>query len=71
MDTGKHPTGDTMLYVDGSRTSFRCEECGSNVFKKVSEAEASPRYRCNGCGAEYAGEKSRAAILRRPDSVEA
>ena len=38
---------ETMLYVGGSKTSFRCD-CGVNVFRKV--VSASLKYRCNGCG---------------------
>src|SRR4051812_37245143 len=35
-----------MLYIGGSKTSYRCE-CGANVFKKVSEHI----WRCNACNA--------------------
>lgn len=38
-----------MLYVGESKTAFRCEECGANVFTKISDGS----YRCNGCGTEY------------------
>lgn len=47
---GESPSG-TMLYLNGSPTSFRCEECGANVFTEVCEN----KYRCNGCGERYTG----------------
>jgi hypothetical protein len=56
MSTATHPTGDTMLYVDGSAKAFRCD-CGANVFKKTAETESTVSYECNGCGGRYEGEK--------------
>ena len=45
------PSPDKMLYVGGSKTSFRCD-CGCNVFREIR-----PRtYRCNSCSALYRGE---------------
>lgn len=39
---------NVMIYVDGSKTPFRCE-CGANVFRQL---EGKPiYYKCNGCGA--------------------
>jgi hypothetical protein len=42
---------NVMPRVDGK--SFRCEECGANVFRR---AKGSTMYVCNGCGAKYHGE---------------
>lgn len=39
----------TMIYLDGSKTSFRCQ-CGANVF--IASGADGP-FACNGCGAEY------------------
>ena len=41
----------TMLYIGGSKRSFRCE-CGCNVFHQLSE----DRWACNACEAEYTTE---------------
>lgn len=57
MTTSGHPTDDAMLYVGGSKTSFRCEDCGANVFRKASETAQVVKYRCNGCDALYSGER--------------
>lgn len=38
-----------MIRLPGAETSYRCEECGANVFRPV-EPEV---YRCNGCGTLY------------------
>ncbi len=43
---------DKMIYLNGSKTSFRCE-CGGNVFRE----EEPGRYECNSCAASYRGEK--------------
>lgn len=45
---------DTMLYIDGSKTAYRCEECGSNVFKRSATGDHA---KCNGCHAVYEIEK--------------
>lgn len=42
-----------MVYVDGSKVSFRCS-CGCNVFHHPAEKPAA--YECNACGAWYTGE---------------
>jgi hypothetical protein len=42
-----------MPRVGGSTTGFRCLDCGSNVFTEYKEL----RYKCNGCGSKYVGEK--------------
>ena len=47
--------GDIMLYLNGSRKSFRCE-CGANVFHKV-KYQGRELFRCNGCETLYNGEK--------------
>ena len=48
---------DVMLYVAGSKHSFRCV-CGANVFRKHSETISGVcYYECNGCEALYEGEK--------------
>ena len=39
-----------MLYLQGSKTSFRCD-CTCNVFTKLSP----DRYRCNSCRTVYQG----------------
>lgn len=57
METRGHPTGDTMLYVGGSKAPYRCEECGANVFKKAAETAQAVKYKCNGCGTVYSGER--------------
>jgi hypothetical protein len=41
----------TMLFVGGSRESYRCD-CGANVFTKLG----GQRYRCNGCKVSFSGE---------------
>ena len=51
---------DVMMYVGGSKTSFRCEgdgtePCGANVFRRKEGTEN--KYECNTCGAVYTGEK--------------
>lgn len=45
-------TRNKMLYVADSKESFRCEGCGSNVFKRVQNVNKE-QYRCNGCGETY------------------
>lgn len=45
--------GDKMVYLDGSRTAFRCT-CGCNVFRKP--VGAPNKYVCNSCKARYTGE---------------
>lgn len=42
-----------ILHVVGSRISFKCEECGCNVFIEISKG----KFRCNGCLAIYAAIK--------------
>lgn len=37
---------------------FHCDECGANVFTHTGARVNELLYRCNGCGAEYAGVKS-------------
>lgn len=58
METNGQPTGDTMLYVGGSKRSFRCE-CGCNVFRKTAETAESVKYKCNSCGETYSGDRSK------------
>ena len=45
-----------MLYVNGSKTAFRCH-CGANVFRSVPPQELNGEtrtvYECNGCGDWY------------------
>lgn len=43
---------DRMIYLTGSKTSFKCE-CGCNVFKNV---DGFKKYSCNACSANYIGE---------------
>ena len=43
---------DKMLYIGGSKTSFRCG-CGCNVFRAL-KADPS-RYKCNGCRSIWKG----------------
>jgi hypothetical protein len=42
----------TLIYVDGSKTAFVCEVCGSNCFRKFKDIL---RYKCNSCGETYSG----------------
>ncbi len=42
----------TMIYLNKSKKSFRCEVCGANVFTKTGKFH----YKCNGCNASYSGE---------------
>lgn len=49
-------SANTMLYVNGSQTSFRCG-CGSNVFSKFKEPDGREYYECHGCWTIYRGEK--------------
>lgn len=53
VELEKQPV-DVMVYLPGSKTSFRCE-CGCNVFHKKDKDEN--RFICNACYAEYVGEK--------------
>lgn len=46
------PTIDRMLFIGGSKTSFRCD-CGGNVFKQFERN----RFRCNSCGATYTADE--------------
>lgn len=63
----------SMLYVDGSKTSFRCE-CGANVFTHIPPAQvmvelgytkpATVQYfECNGCRTWWAGEDGEFEIV--------
>lgn len=50
-------TDAKMLYVGGSKTSFRCE-CGCNIFHSFKVRKGlhrEERYECNACGQVYAG----------------
>ena len=42
-----------MPKVDGK--SFRCPDCGCNVFSKLGVRGGDILYRCNGCGGRWAG----------------
>lgn len=42
---------NAMVYVDGSKRSFHCEDCGANAFTQLS----GDKFECNGCGARYTG----------------
>ncbi len=42
----------SMLYERGSAESFKCEDCGCNLFVEV-ETVRGARHECNGCGALY------------------
>lgn len=66
-----------MVYLDGSKRSFRCdarapsattksEKCGANVFRKT----APTRYECNACGAKYIGEPDAARTPEEKDRNE-
>lgn len=44
-------TENVMIFLGGSKRSFRCA-CGCNVFHKDGERH----YICNSCGARYRGE---------------
>lgn len=57
--------GDIMVKVNGK--SFRCEECGANVFHHPRVLNTFPdgmgawkletnTYKCNSCGVRYKGE---------------
>lgn len=48
---------NTMLYIAGSKTAFRCH-CGCNVFHPV-ENEGVKTFECNGCGDWYTDHDSR------------
>lgn len=45
-------TEDQQVQITGQDRKFRCE-CGANVFK---QHRSENRFKCNGCGATYAGE---------------
>ena len=49
----KESACNTMVYLDGSKTSFRCH-CGCNVFH--IDPEDKDIYICNGCQEKYRGE---------------
>ena len=48
----KKPNNQVMVYVAGSKRSFRCD-CGCNVFTK----HQNNKMICNSCGTSYTGEK--------------
>lgn len=57
MSTERTERDSVMVYVDGSRRSFRCT-CGGNVFIELSEpCELGCDHVCNACGAHYKGTK--------------
>lgn len=47
----KKPIEQTMVFLNGSKSSFRCE-CGANVFTKFDDGS----YECNSCKASYKGQ---------------
>lgn len=50
------PPGDLMIYLDGSKESFRCDnDCRCHVFRWV-DTPRGRRLRCNACGALYVSE---------------
>ena len=57
-ETTEH--NNVMVYLNGSKTSFRCEVCGANVFHKPDDQSAATPggalYACNGCATIYSGE---------------
>jgi hypothetical protein len=46
---GAGEAGSVMVYLNGSKVSFRCD-CGCNVFSK-----AGGKYYCNGCNSAWIG----------------
>lgn len=48
----KWSTEDVMVKIGGG-PSFRCVNCGANVFKKSLDVDL--HYRCNGCDETYTG----------------
>ena len=38
-----------ILYLSGDSNAYRCDDCGCNVFNKITD----DKYKCNGCGATY------------------
>lgn len=51
---------DKMIYLEGSRTAFRCD-CGSNVFH--SPDDEPERFICNWCGTGWRGEPVAGAVV--------
>lgn len=43
----------SMIYLGGSKESFRCEICGANCFRKFKYQD---KYKCNSCGTDYLSE---------------
>ena len=41
-----------ILYLKGDSNAYRCDDCGCNVFNKITD----DKYKCNGCGATYLAE---------------
>ena len=64
-------TKDIMIYLDGSKVSYRCEgdgtgHCGCNVFRRVEEWKN--KFRCNGCGTVWVTDGAAVPDLPPPDS---
>lgn len=51
-DSKEQRREDIMIFLNGSKTSFRCE-CGCNVFTKKPNNN---KYVCNSCDTKYTGE---------------
>lgn len=42
-----------MIYLDGSKTAFRCDDCGCNLFHLTEDTGERIRFACNTCIALY------------------
>ena len=40
---------DKMLYLKGDSKAYCCDDCGCNVFNKITD----DKYKCTGCGETY------------------
>lgn len=41
---------DVTIHLRDSKKSFRCQVCGSNIFRRH---RTRAKYKCNGCDATY------------------
>lgn len=52
-DAMRYQIQTCMIYLDGSKTAFRCDDCNSNCFHLTEDDGERIRFACNLCIAEY------------------
>jgi hypothetical protein len=52
-----------MLYLDGSRTAFCCDDCGCDLFHLTEDDGERIRFACNTCIAEYEAKRDKYAQI--------